>query len=447
MLFLSSTRDLFVRGLADRVADCCKCIVLVPQLDPPPSFPPEAEEERALARSGRPSDEEVAAPEATDNSEEVPLPASSLCPSPSSGCPPPAVAVACPTSNYSDSSSVSPSGRSSLSSAGPSNRPPPSPVTQAHPSASLHPTRVLQLAYSFITTQIVHRSLHFLKREFALDSLAVMGVGPGGGRALETVSFLSLLRREKRKLFGSKGVVAPQSDLGQLERTVFSTGEETANSRPPHSLPPPFQSRKTDGDRSDAASEEQSRPLIPPFLLEGGLFSSCISPVFAPELLIPDAVVALYPSGYRPAFVGGHIDVPTLAIFAGGDTGVVEKKGQQEGVEDATKSEEKEIGETLSSSQRNSQRENFEGSGATPVTCRKGFEGATELERALREHDSKFNRDFLIRVVENVRTGFAHRFWDDKTRQVVTDRQVCLQHGGGFAFLSLRPKCEGRCRS
>lgn len=411
-----------MRGLADRIADCCKCVVLVPHLDPPPSPSPGREEEQGQRPAAQQSDKEIAVEHCSGNVSPV-----AQLPSASPNCSYSSRAtLCCPAGQFRDTSPVSPAGRPPFFSLGSQTEPPSSSPTQdALRDFSPPPSIIDHLAYSFITTQIVHRSLQFLKKEFALDSLAVMGLGPGGGRALECASFLSLLRTEKRKLFSTKGVISPPRDLRWLERTVFLPGGEAASSD--SFCPPSRHVSRTYGQKSDA-SQDSPRPSILPCLPEDGLFPSCISPVYAPELLIPDAVVALYPSGYKPSFVGKSIDVPMLAIFAGGDTGA-SGKAQHEGVGAKRK------GETLFAFQQHTKRASLENREAIPAARQDGAEKARVLERAMREHDSTFSRDFLIHVVENVRTGFAHRFWDEQSRQVVTDRQVRLH--ASFSALSL----------
>ncbi|PHJ23628.1 hypothetical protein CSUI_002518 [Cystoisospora suis] len=405
-------RDFFVRGLADRIADCCKCVVLVPHLDPPPSWSPRGEEEQRPRPSVQQSDKEIAVEHCAGSVSPVAqLPSSSPNCSYSSRA-----ALSCPTGQSRDTSLVSAAERPSFFPVPFQTETPPSSVTQSglcdfSPASSM----IDHLAYSFMATQIVHRSLQFLKKQFALDSLAVMGLGPGGGRALECASFLSLLRTEKRKLFSTKSVISPHRDLRWLERAVFLSGGETASSD--SFRPPPRHVSRTYGQKRDG-SQNSPRSSIPACLPEDGLFPSCISPLYAPELLIPDAVVALYPSGYKPNLVGANIDVPMLAIFAGGDTGA-SRRIQYERV-----ARERATGQTPFPFQQPSDRERLENPEAVPIARQGGAEKARVLERVMREHDSKFTRDFLIHVVENVRTGFAHRFWDEQSRQVVTDRQA-----------------------
>ncbi|CBZ52847.1 conserved hypothetical protein [Neospora caninum Liverpool] len=353
----SGWRDFFVRGLADRLADCCKCVVLVP-------------------------DTQHIATRAEDFA--------------------------------------------------------PSQASFASPRASA----------SVLRNELIHRCMRFLKREFALQAVALAGLEEGGGLALEGAADLFRIRREKRRLFATKAAVTAH-DLQQiLLHDALSSSPYLPASSPSSTYSP----------LSSAALPAAGSDL--PSFLSGG------------ELVLPDAVVAFYPRRFSPRFVGAHMEAPTLGIFAD-ENGKMGKQPLSNGGESTSENAagDGEGGDAFDARRREGVRagrggerlagQSRQGEVPTPCGCREGEaavreareriggstpareremtdkiaqrgnaqtiegrRGAETLEKAFREFDGKFQRDFMMHVFDGVSRGFAHRFWDEKTKTLVKSREA-----------------------
>ncbi|EPR62706.1 hypothetical protein TGGT1_260800 [Toxoplasma gondii GT1] len=93
--------------------------------------------------------------------------------------------------------------------------------------------------------------------------------------------------------------------------------------------------------------------------------------------------------------------------FRQNDGRLAERQGAAEGRREAELSGERDA-------ERESQREQ-----KSEETSRRleGEAGSETLEQAFRSFDRNFQRDFLMHVFHGVSCGFAHRFWDDETKK------------------------------
>ncbi|KEP66267.1 UNVERIFIED_CONTAM: hypothetical protein HHA_260800 [Hammondia hammondi] len=327
----SGWKDFFVRGLADRIADCCKCVVLVP----------DTQHIWTVATAASPGE-----------------------------------------------------GASSLGS-----------------SASLWSPAVVR-------DELIHRCMRFLKEAFGLQGVALVGLEQGGGLVLESAANLFRIRREKRNLVASKASVTAQ-DLQQIllpkssSSSALSSSDSCASSSP--SSPSTLSS-------SSSSASSSLPPSLPSFLAGG-------------ELNVPHAVVAFYPRQFDPVFVGANMEAPTLGIFAETNRSKVPPRASDRGREGGAEEEGRDFGqnegrlverqsvaegrrEAHLSGERDAGRES-QGEHKVEETARslEGEAGSETLEQAFRSFDRNFQRDFLMHVFHGVRSGFAHRFWDDQTKK------------------------------